>query len=256
MFIQGTVYTKSACIIIHGTWAQNESWYRPSGEFFQAVQSSAQELDIVDEVISFTWSGKLGDGAHYQAACDLAYVIMKYDFVILVAHSHGVTIGLISSHILSENISNCVNYEKIDKFYALGAPIHELTVTPNLNVIKKFYNLFSFGDLVQTINGSCERVFCKKDRLVNISVQLSGLHPSHSQLHHPAIGKDLLKIDEYFAKKQVGGFEKFCFNHPAMICFYPYKLPDYQIQEDQDQLLKSDKDFHRLINLAFLRKKN
>jgi len=54
------MYTKSACIIIHGTWAKDESWYQPEGDFFKALQSSALELKIVDEIVPFQWSGKLG----------------------------------------------------------------------------------------------------------------------------------------------------------------------------------------------------
>ena len=103
---QSTVYTKSACIIIHGTWAQNETWYRPSGNFFEAVKSCNQELCFVDEIVSFSWSGKLGYLAQLQAAQNLAELIDLYDFVILIGHSQGVTVGIIASQIIFLSTSN------------------------------------------------------------------------------------------------------------------------------------------------------
>lgn len=255
LFFQITVYTRSACIIIHGTWAQNETWYRPFGEFFQAVQSTAQELAIVDEVIPFSWSGQLGYLAHLQAAQELETCINQYDWVILIAHSHGATVGMISCQNLFDHCTNGNNFGKVKKFYALGVPVLESTITPSMKIIEKFYNLFSFGDLVQTVNGTCERRFCMQERLINLSVQLFDLHPSHSQLHHPAIGKDLLKIDEYLMNKRLQGFENFDFNRSAAICFYPYKLPVYKEQLNQDSLIQADKDAHRLATLAFFRHK-
>lgn len=250
-----TLYTKSACVIVHGTWASSSGWYQPGGQFFEAVVSTAQELQLVDEVVSFTWSGKLGYPSQCQAAQELADLINQYDSVILIGHSHGVTVGMICCDIIFESDSDCNKTHKIDRFYALGVPIDERVVCPNMDVIKKFYNLFSFGDLVQTVNGSCERVFTVRDNIVNISVQFAGIHPSHNELHHPAIGKDLLKIDEYLAQKDLGNFKKFDFCQPGVICFDEYKLPKYDFQLDQDRLLLTDKDAHRLMTLALFRGK-
>ena len=72
-----SMYAKSACIIIHGTWAQDETWYRPGGDFFESVKSCNNEIKIVDEVISFSWSGKLGHPAQVHAAKNLANLIYE-----------------------------------------------------------------------------------------------------------------------------------------------------------------------------------
>ena len=252
LFFQITMYTKSACIIVHGTWAKNTEWYRPSGDFFKAVQQCNNENDFVNDVISFTWSGKLGYPAQLQAAQELVEVIDQYDSVILIAHSHGSTVGMIASAILSEKISSCVNFTKITKFYSLGVPVQSSILQPSMDVIDKFYNLFSFGDLVQTVNGVYERVFEQHNRIFNLSVELLDHHPAHSDLHDPIIGKHLLCIDEHYAQCCVGNFNTFNCN-PGKVSFTENIAPIYTFQEDQKKLLELDKQAHALSVLAFFR---
>ncbi|MBI2353388.1 hypothetical protein HYV11_04075 [Candidatus Dependentiae bacterium] len=247
MYSQKLLYTNSACIIIHGTWAQNEDWYQPNGDFFNAVTICNNEIKEVDQVVSFQWSGKLGDIAQIEAAKMLAKKISLYDHVILIAHSHGTTVGIIASNLLAEIDTGSNNFDKISKFYALGAPICEMDIySPNMNVISKLYNLFSFGDFIQTINGSYNRTFLSHPRIVNISILLNEVHPNHTEMHHPAIGLSLLKI-EYF--------ENFSFSYPGLIRFFLHKNSFYEQQPHQYKLLKDDKTMHQLMNLAFFRSK-
>ena len=247
------MYTKSACIIIHGTWAQNETWCSPSGDFFEAVKSCNNEIKVVDEIVSFSWSGKLGYPAQVQAAQNLAKIIEMYDFVILAAHSHGATVGMIASQIIFATSTNGNNFGKIAKFYALGAPVDQSVVTPNMYVIKKFYNLFSFGDFVQTVNGTCGRTFFEHDRIVNVSIQFNNLHPSHAQLHHPAFGIWLLKIEDFFAQNNIGNFQNFNLAKPGVVFFGNYQHPFYNLQNDQSALLELDKKIHEWTTTVFFR---
>lgn len=246
------MYTKSACIIVHGTWAKDTSWYRPSGDFFEAVTLCNNKNKFTDEVISFRWSGKLGYPAQLQAAQELVEVINQYDSVILIAHSHGSTVGMIASNALSENVSNGVSFSKITKFYSLGVPVQSSALQPNMDVIYKFYNIFSFGDLVQTVNGVYDRVFDQQERVFNLSVEICSHHPSHSDLHDPIIGQHLLCIDEYYAQHCIGNFNQFACV-PGNISFMQDVGPAYRFQEDQKQLLELDKKAHALSVLAFFR---
>jgi len=253
-YLQSTMYTKSACIIIHGTWAKDESWYKPEGDFFKALQSSALELKIVDEIISFQWSGKLGHSSQLSAAQNLEKIISMYDWVILVGHSHGVTVGILASTILAKNISNGRDRFKIKKFYALGVPVDTTgAIFPDMSVIGTFYNLFSFGDYVQTVNLVHDRCFVCCERMVNISVLLQSQHPTHSDLHHPCIAQHLLKIEHYFSEKKLGNFENFSLKLPGIIYFYEYELPRYEIDHDQKRLLELDKKVHWLVTMAFFK---
>lgn len=253
-YSQSTMYTKSACIIIHGTWAKDQSWCKPEGDFFKALQSCALELQIVDEVIPFAWSGKLGHPSQLSAAQDLEKIISMYDSVILVGHSHGVTVGILASIILAKNISNERDCFKIKKFYALGVPVDVTgAIFPDMSVIGTFYNLFSFGDYVQPVNLAHERCFNCSERMVNISVLLSNQHPTHSDLHHPCIAQHLLKIEQYFSEKKLGNFENFSLKLPGIIYFNEYELPRYEIQYDQKRLLELDKKVHWLVTMAFFK---
>lgn len=256
IFTEVIVYTKSACIIIHGTWACDETWYTPRGDFFKSVARCAQELQIVDVVIPFSWSGKLSFQDQLQAAKNLIKVIEEFDWVILIGHSHGVTVGIICSRIMGENISNIKYFGKIKKFYALGVPVDPAcNIYPDMSVIDKFYNLFSFGDYIQPVQDLYDRCFSWHERIANIAVQIRHEHPSHSQLHNPIIGKELLKIEEFFAQRCLGNFQNFSCHHPGMIEFYEHDLPVYFIQHNQKDLLELDKKARWMMTAAMIRNK-
>lgn len=252
----GTLYTKSACIIIHGTWAKNEAWYKPGGDFFHEIEVANNYLQIVDEIISFSWSGKLGYSEQLIAAKKLSEKIVEYDFVILIGHSHGVTVGILSSMILSDNNSHCNNNLKIKKFYALGVPVDRDTIIyPDMLVIDKFYNLFSFGDIIQPVHGLHKRVFLEHKRITNIAIQIDDLHPSHSDLHHLVVGKYLLAIPDFYKLKNIQNWQNFLDNHPAEILFYSNKFPEYRFYNDQAKTLETDKISLELMQYAFFRSK-
>ena len=246
-----SLFAPTACIIIHGTWAQNESWYQPQGDFFKAVHRCVQETKMVDQVVSFSWSGLLSYHFQFEAAQRLQKIIETYDWVILIGHSHGATVGIIASQLL---VQKQTSFGKIKKFYALGVPVDSSQkIYPDMQVIEKFYNLFSFGDFIQPVHGVHERVFVEHERLVNISVMLHDEHPSHGQLHHPMIGKEILKIDDFFASKLLGNFENFVFKKSGQIKFFEYAVPQYFVQEDQQSLLDLDKQTQWMITMAFFR---
>jgi hypothetical protein len=248
------LYTKSACIIIHGTWAKNESWYQNGGDFFHEIEISNQYLNIVDEITSFSWSGKLGYPEQLEAAKKLVQKIFNYDFVILIGHSHGVTVGILASIFLGKFNSDGKFFEKIKRFYALGVPVDPaVEIYPDMSVIGKFYNLFSFGDIIQPVHGLHERCFNEHKDITNIAIQLDDLHPSHSELHHPVIGKHLLVIPDFYGIKKIGNFENFLDNHPAEIFFFSKKNPRYEFQDDQKKRLETDKIAFELFQYAFFR---
>lgn len=254
---QGSLYTNtqlhSACIIVHGTWAKDEKWYRPGGDFFEAIKASNDELGLVGEVISFSWSGKLGYPAQVEAAQNLADLIDRYNFVFVVAHSHGATVGMIAAEIIGKKNSDGNKNGKISKFYALGVPVSERVIIPSPFIIKKFYNLFSFGDFVQVVNGFCNRTFSEQQNIVNISVEYEAQHPTHAELHRPVIGMHLLKIDEFFSQRSIGNFQNFSFFVPGMISFKDYHHPVYTTQENQSDLLDLDKKLYEWATIAFFR---
>lgn len=257
LFFQSTMYTKSSCIIIHGTWASSCSWYQSGGDFFDPIARMIEQTAIVDELVSFSWSGNLGLQAHEKAAKDLCHLICQYDSVILIGHSHGATVGIVASMNLGKINSSRKYFGKIKKFYALGVPVDpQRIVYPDMNVIQHFYNIFSFGDLVQPLQGVFDRIFVQHDRCTNIAVVFdTHTHPSHSQLHHPVIAKHLLCIPEIYQQLGVGNFDKFQHAVAAEINFLSNGSVSYRHQTEQLDLLRIDKIALELQQLAFFRNK-
>jgi len=254
LYTGNTLYTRSACIVIHGTWAQNSRWFQRGGDFFEEIARSVRELQIADEVVSFSWSGKLGYSCHVQAALSLLKKIMEYDFVILIAHSHGATVGILASQLLSQKISIGNHLPKISRFYALGVPVDPTReIYPDMSVIDNFYNLFSLGDLVQPVQGIYERCFSDHERIANIAVMLNDLYPLHVQMHHSIIGKHLLRIPDFYMQEDGNSFKIFQHMMPAEIKFYHHQDPIYVLQPNRNRLLELDKTASSLMENAFLR---
>lgn len=254
-FVQ-VIHARSACIIIHGTWAQGESWYQRDGAFFKSVQRTNQELGLVDEVISFAWSGKLSYQCQRQAAESLVGLMQSYHEIILIGHSHGASVAMIASQMLGQAKQVGCVVPIIKKLYALGVPVElDVSIAPDMQVVECCINLFSFGDYIQTVNGAYQRTFERGQKVVNISVTVNGLHPSHGALHDAVVGKDLLKIPEFFGYCDLGNFEHFDYSQPGHINFFDYDLPEYFIESDQKALIELDKKVQWMVTMAFFRKK-
>ena len=250
------VYGKSACIIVHGTWASKESWYQPGGDFFESVLSSSEKYDI-DEVVSFTWSGKNNQRDRQSAGIALSQTIQEYDYVTIIAHSHGATVGILASQDLQKNWIACGNKTgyKNKKFYSLGVPVNQYDCFPNMNVIGRFYNLFSFEDVVQPVFGIFGRTFFLHDRVANLSVVIDGIEPGHSGTHNQVVGRDILSIDEGFAKKGREKMDPFSFQNPGKVLFFKDQLPEYQRDYRREELIARDKKLMRLLLDAIMRKR-
>lgn len=250
-----TVSSLHVCIVVHGTWAKDAQWWRPGGDFFESLKKDA--LTFCDDVVGFSWSGQNSKHDRRTAAKRLAEVIKQYDQVTIVAHSHGATVGILASRYLSKNyaIYQEQNRFKIAKFYALGVPVDQYDGFPDMNVIGEFYNLFSFNDQVQPVFGMFERTFTQHERIANLSVMLNGKGPTHSQLHDPLIGRDLLKIVDYLFDYMINDFESFSFWRPGLIHFSDDALPSYSYDRDREYLLSCDKDMVELLMLALTRSK-
>ncbi|HXW86581.1 MAG TPA: hypothetical protein VEK38_04535, partial [Candidatus Bathyarchaeia archaeon] len=61
---------KTVWILIHGTWAQKQPWYRVGGDFYEKLR---QCLDMQkNNIISFTWNGNVRHTSRVEAARQLA----------------------------------------------------------------------------------------------------------------------------------------------------------------------------------------
>jgi hypothetical protein len=275
--------SKDVYILVHGTWASEEAlnvkfiryvkskiysqepiWYKPGGNFHDALLAAIKEKDFDSELIVFSWSGNIDDRSRYKAGIKLAELIQQYESVTIIAHSHGSTVGIIAADIIAEDSkfdTETENY-KIKKFYSLGVPVNKYKHFPNMNVIKYFYNLFSFEDMVQPVFGIYGRTFYVHERVANISVSIDKTEPGHSEIHHALMAKALLAIHENiscyfcsFEKCSCEDSERFSFLHPGKITIDNDGNVFFKIDHDREALIARDKKLMWLLTNAFMRNK-
>ena len=64
-------------ILVHGTYAVDESWARPGGKFYEELRGQAGERKL-SLLVPFAWSGQLSGEARVQAAEALCDLIESY----------------------------------------------------------------------------------------------------------------------------------------------------------------------------------
>lgn len=102
-------------VLTHGTWAADESWYRPGGSFHTALAAARPDLHVHDP--SFTWSGAYTDRGRRQAARELEQWLHVEGLARpdLFAHSHGATVAHLATR----------NGVELDRLVLLAWPVHE-----------------------------------------------------------------------------------------------------------------------------------
>lgn len=231
---------KRIIILIHGTWALKESWHMPDGDFFEAL---TQNESSDTAIITFLWSGGLGHQNRLHGAKALRLLIQSYPpeiECIIVGHSHGVNVAIIASQLLANDPKNI---HSIDMLYALGVPISPNEYAPNMNIIKRLYNLFSFDDMIQPLFGIALREFQPHERITNLCVTIDGRLPNHSMLHNPVIATGLLKLPELIPQE--------LFSLPGLVHFSKNIHPVYELDTKREILLEHDKEVTRHLAAAF-----
>lgn len=249
--------SKSIVIVVHGTFATEAEWCRPGGDFFTTLEREA--IYLKEQVIPFTWSGKLNNKSRIQAAQALAKIILSYkqERIIIIGHSHGGNIINLASQLLAEGkpelpityfsqiphfiqAYKSVNRRRaktkkeylIDRVYLLATPIDTDNYAPNMKIIKHLYNFYSDGDkLFQKLLIFYKQTIDNLERVVNLQVMIEDpweiKHPSHTQMHDPMIAKSILYIPEELQQSKSGGFENFSSQYNGIITFRENKRPKY-----------------------------
>jgi hypothetical protein len=259
----GTINATKLCIVIHGTWATHETWAQPGGDFFETLRWSlnleSQQLNA-DKVhmTAFSWSGKNDHAERQRAAQKLATTLAplpRTTDITLVAHSHGANVCFLASQLL-------VNTgHSIKTLYALGAPIDRARYQPNMSVIGSLYNLFSFGDPVQTVSGCFERALPPHPRITNIVLTCNGLRPDHAKLHTPLIAHWLTVLPKLCnqAINTSGASHNSAYNDLSTaygsLSLFDNKQPQYVINNQIPLLLENEKKLYAALTLYMLPRK-
>lgn len=183
---------KEQWIIIHGTFATNNEWYHETGKEHQALlKSIAQATHNHFTLHDFKWSGEHNHAARVKAAESLLsfleHLTPPYH---IVAHSFGASIALLAAQKMFEQKRTF----HIAELFCLGAPLYHGWYPDAPQRIGALYNLFSYGDMVQTLASLFERTFPPRSHIHNLQVKLNHSCPRHADLHNPAILTQLPRL--------------------------------------------------------------
>lgn len=237
-----SAYAQEYYIIVHGTWAQHESWAQPGGDFFEELQ---QTVGPEVRVVPFSWSGKNNHTERCRAAERLATFLKKFPdsiSVTLIAHSHGANVCFLASQMLTSN-------RPIKCLYALGAPIDLLHYQPNMAVIHNLYNIFSFGDPVQTVSGYFERALPPHAHIFNILLTIDETRPNHAELHCPLVAHWLPTVP-FLCAQTVGSRDPWY----GSLILHAQKPPFYCINNELPELLENEKKLYAVLSTYLLPK--
>jgi hypothetical protein len=234
---------RTVWIIIHGTWAQKQTWYKAGGDFFEKL---TQTLDTKkNSVVPFLWDGKLNHKSRVDAAQQLVSHLETYDAgttVNIVAHSHGANVGILACQELAAKIPSP---RTIDYFFSLGAPVSNTCYYPAMNVINYFYNLFSFEDLVQPVFGMFEREYTPHERIINMRTIIDGVQPDHTNLHAPCVARWLPFLHTLYTNNKRPQ------NNNMVLHVQQDKEPLCFVDEERIMLRESDAKVQLLIATLF-----
>jgi len=235
-------------ILVHGTFASNAAWYKPSGDFYEVLSVQAAKYGHI--VVPFMWSGGLSHEARVQGAQSLARLILSYpdiERVILIGHSHGGNVINIASNLIEKShllLGLKKNREKkllIDQVFLLATPVREESFyVPCMDVIDSVYNFYSLGDVIQKSAGFYGQTYKPKDRQINVLVKMSHSgefgsdDPMHNQMHSPQIAISLLTLPD-----QLDHDEKTVWFLPDQAFVHSRKVPGTDETSPTDQVQSS-----------------
>jgi hypothetical protein len=132
--------------LTHGTWAAQQAWYKPGGNFYRALNTNRPDLDVHDEI--FTWSGNYSDGARRVAARELKQWVGDQGLVSpdFFTHSHGGTVANLST---KEGV-------EFDKLVLLAWPVH-VQWQPDFTRVGQVYDIRVRFDLVILVDRGGQR---------------------------------------------------------------------------------------------------
>jgi len=158
-------------VITHGTFAANGSWYRPGGNFYEALKAKRPDLHVHDR--SFKWTGAYTDRARRADAELLKQWVPDQGLSVpdFFAHSHGGTVAHLATR----------KGLQFDRLVLMAWPVHKKWF-PDFTKVKRIIDVRVQLDLVVLMDGGSQR-FRSND--FNIEEHRNGWF-DHSSTHEPA----------------------------------------------------------------------
>ena len=170
----------SLTTIIHGTWAEDDPWWRWPDRLPTYLDSVTH--DVYRGADPFHWSGDNTHDAREKAARALITWLAEHpvDRVRLVAHSHGGNVVFKATELAS------AGEIQINLLVLLGTPMRD-DYLPDLGKIRKVLNVYSEDDVVQWLGAFGHwrddgRRLPDGSQITNLQVATRTSAP-HSELH-------------------------------------------------------------------------
>ena len=138
----------NTAVVTHGTWAANNGWYKPGGDFYEGLKARRPDLDVHDQ--SYKWSGSNSPAARQLAADELKKWIPDQGLSVpdFFAHSHGATVA----HIATKR-ADAVQF---DRLVLMGWPARE-RFFPDFSRVNRIIDVRVRLDLVILLDGGAQR---------------------------------------------------------------------------------------------------
>jgi hypothetical protein len=126
-------------LVVHGTFARQNRWWQPGGDFHSYVLSDVRP-DLYSAADRFEWSGGYSDAARALAASDLMawvndHAVQGLD---VFAHSHGGNAAMLATH---QGLS-------IGTLVLLSCPVHWHKYSPDFSQVQRVVSIRVRLDLV------------------------------------------------------------------------------------------------------------
>ena len=160
-------------MLVHGTWATEQPWYQPGGDFHTFVKGLRNDLyDLPD---FFRWSGDWSDSGRDAGAVSLKQWVTKRNEqgLDLMGHSHGANVILKATTLGL----------RVGKAILLSCPVHVDKYFPNFaNLTTPVHSVRVHADLVILADGGGQRF-----RHPDILETVLPIWFDHSASHDPQV---------------------------------------------------------------------
>jgi pimeloyl-ACP methyl ester carboxylesterase len=161
-------------LLVHGTFARNEPWWRPGGDFHSYLINDGVRPDLYAGQDPFEWTGGYSDADRAMAADDLKNWLTAHNIQkpYLITHSHGGSVAMLASQ----------NGLDIGPLVLLSCPVHFPKYMPDFNRVGKIVSIHVKFDWVIFLDGGGQRFNHPKIKEIVLPIWFD-----HSATHDPDV---------------------------------------------------------------------
>ena len=165
--------TARTSLLVHGTFARNQPWWQPGGDFHSYALASVLP-DLYAAADRFEWSGGYSDAARMLGGQDLEAWASSHSAAnpLIIGHSHGANVIFLATQ-MGVSMREAV---------LLSCPVHWPQYAPDFSKVGKVVSVRVHLDLVILADFGGQRFDDPR-----IAENVLGVWFNHSATHEPAI---------------------------------------------------------------------